>query len=91
MDVQGGSVGKESTCNAGDLVLIPGLGSSPGEGNCNPLQCSCLENPMDREAWQAIGYGVTRRQEVKRGTRLSNYTTTILYKFQVNNIVIHNF
>ena len=71
--------------------MIPGLGSSPGEGNSNPLQCSCLENPMDREAWQAIGYGVTRRQGVKRGTRLGNYTTTILYKFQVNNVVIHNF
>ena len=37
--------------NAGDLGLIPGLGRSPGEGNGNPLQYSCLENPMDREAW----------------------------------------
>jgi len=40
--------GKESTCNAGDLGSIPGLGRSPGEGNGNPLQYSCLENPMDR-------------------------------------------
>ena len=44
------SVGKESACNAGDLGYIPGLGRSPGEGNGNPLQYSCLENPMDRGA-----------------------------------------
>ena len=44
----GGSDGKESACNAGDLSLIPGLGRSPGEGNSNPLQYSCLDNPMDR-------------------------------------------
>jgi len=43
-----GSDRKESACNAGDLGSIPGLGSSPGEGNVNPLQYSCLENPMDR-------------------------------------------
>ena len=43
----GGSVGKGSTCNAGDLGLIPGSGRSPREGNCNPFQYSCLENPMD--------------------------------------------
>jgi len=64
VDVQGGSICKESTCNAGDPVLIPGLGSSPGEGNGSPLQCSCLQNPMNREAWQAIAHGVTRRQGV---------------------------
>ena len=46
-----GSTGKESACNAGDLGSIPGSGRSPGEGNGNPLQYSCLENPMDREAW----------------------------------------
>jgi len=40
-----------SACNAADLGLIPGSGRSPGEGNGNPLQDSCLENPMDREAW----------------------------------------
>ena len=54
------SVGKESACNAGDLGLIPGVGRSPGEGNGNPLQHSCLENPMDRGAWQAIVHGVVR-------------------------------
>ena len=50
----GGSVGKESAYNVGDLVSIPGLGRSPGEGNGNPLQYSCLENSMDREAWWAV-------------------------------------
>ena len=45
-----GSVGKESACSAGDLGSIPGLGQSPGEGNGNPLQDYCLENPMDRGA-----------------------------------------
>ena len=46
-----GSDGKESACNAGDLGLIPGVGRSPGEGNGYSLQCSCLENPMDRGIW----------------------------------------
>ena len=54
------SVGKESACNAGDLGSIPGLRRSSGEGNGNPLQYSCLENPMDRGAWQATVHGVTR-------------------------------
>jgi len=53
---------KESACNAGDLGLIPGSGRSPGEGNGNPLQYSCLENPMDRGAWWATVYGVTKSQ-----------------------------
>ena len=47
----GGSDGKASACNAGDLGSIPGLGGSPGEENGNPLQNPCLENPMDRGAW----------------------------------------
>ena len=50
----GGSDGKEYTCNAGDASLIPGWGRSPGKGNGNPLQYSCLENSMDRGAWQTI-------------------------------------
>ena len=54
------SVGKASACNAGDLGSIPGSGSSPGEGNRNPLQYSCLENPMDRGAWQATLHGIAR-------------------------------
>ena len=47
-------------CNAGDLGSIPGLGRSPGAGHGNPLQYSCLENPVDRGAWQATVHGVTR-------------------------------
>ena len=58
--VYGGSVGKESACNAGDLGSIPGLGRSPGEGNGNPLHYSCLGNPMDRGAWWATVHGVVR-------------------------------
>ena len=54
------SVGKESACNAGDLGSIPGLGRSPWEGNSNPLQCSCLENPMNGGTWQAVVCGVAR-------------------------------
>ena len=56
----GSSDGKESAYYAGDLGSIPGSGRSPGEGNSNPLQCSCLENPMDRGAWQGTVHGVTK-------------------------------
>ena len=52
LNYQGDSVGKKSTCNAGDVGSIPGLGRSPGGGHGNPLQYSCLENSMDRGAWQ---------------------------------------
>ena len=58
----GGSEGKESACNVGDLCSIPGLGRSPGEGNGNPHQYSCLENPMDSRAWQVTVHGVTKSQ-----------------------------
>ena len=58
---------KESARHAEDPGLIPGLGRSPGKGNGNPLQYSCLENPMDREAWQATVHGVA-----KSWTQLSN-------------------
>ena len=53
----GSSDSKESACNAGDPGSIPGLGRSPGEENSNPLQYSCLENPMNRGAWQATRVG----------------------------------
>ena len=65
-------VGKNSACNAGDLGLIPGLGRSPREGNGNPLQYSCLENPMDRGAWWATVHGVAKSQ-----TRLSDFTHSL--------------
>ena len=58
----GGSEGKESTYNAGGSGLIPQLGRSPREGNGNPLQYSCLENPMDRGAWWATIHGITKGQ-----------------------------
>ena len=54
------STGKESSCNAGDLGSIPGLGRPPGEGNGNPLQYSCLQNSTDRGAWWAIVHGVAK-------------------------------
>ena len=56
----GGSDGKQSANNEGVLGSIPGLGRSLGEGNGNPLQYFCLENPMDRGAWQATIHGVTK-------------------------------
>ena len=67
-----GSDGKETACNAGDLGLIPGSGRPPGEENGNPLQYSCLENPMVRGAWQSTVHGVAKSR-----TRLSNFTITI--------------
>ena len=70
LGVLDGSVGQESACNmgvTGDTSLIPGLGRSPGGGNGNPLQYSCLKNPMDRGAWWA-----TVQRVSKNWTRLSN-------------------
>ena len=58
----GGLDSNESTCNAGDLGLIPGLGRFPGEGHGNPLQYFCLENPMDRGTWWA--YSLWGRTEL---------------------------
>ena len=62
MGFPGGTGGKESACKAGDLGSIPGLGTSPGEENGYPLQCSCLENSMDRGALWATVHGVTKSQ-----------------------------
>ena len=55
-----GSDGKDSSFSAGDMGSVPGLGRSPGGGHGNPLQCSCLKNPMDRGAWWATVRGVTK-------------------------------
>ena len=60
IQLPGGSMVKKPPANAGEMDSIRGLGRSPGEGNGNPLQYSCLENPMDRGAWQATVYGVAR-------------------------------
>ena len=63
-----------SACNAGDLGSIPGSRRSPGEGNGNPLQYSCLENPMDRGAWWAAVHGFTKSR-----TRLSDLMYVCIY------------
>ena len=63
--VPGGSVSKESAHNVGDLGLIPELGRSPGEGNSNPVQYSCRENPMNR-AWRAAAHGVAKPDTTER-------------------------
>ena len=68
----GGSKVKVSACNVGDLGSIPGSGRSPGEGNGNPLQYSCPENPMDGGDWWAIVHGVAKSR-----TRLSGLTSLI--------------
>ena len=60
LDFPGGSEVKVSACSVGNLGSIPGSGRSPGEGNGNPLQYSCLENPMDGGAWRATVHGVTK-------------------------------
>ena len=78
----GGSEVKASACNTGDLGSVPGLGRSPGEGNGNPLQYSCLKNPMDGEAWWATIHGVA-----KSWTRLSDFTSLhfyLLFRFSLH-------
>ena len=74
IDFPGGSDGKAAIYNVGDPGSIPGLGRSPGEGNGNPLQYYCPENPMDRGAWEATVHGVAKSR-----TRLSNFTFTFTY------------
>ena len=73
VDFPGGSEGKASVYNPGDPDLIPGLGRSPGERNGNPLQYYCLENPMDRGAWQATVHGVAKSQ-----TRLRDFNVNVM-------------
>ena len=73
MGFPGGSDNKESACNVGDPGSIPGSGRSPGEVHGNPLQYSCLENPMDRRAWWATVHGVTKSQ-----TRLKQLSTVVV-------------
>jgi len=62
MGLPGGSDGKELACNMREPGLIPGSGRSSGEGNGNPLQYSCLENPMDKGSWWVTVHGVTNSQ-----------------------------
>ena len=78
------SDGKESACSAEDQVSVPGWGRSPGEGNGNPLQYSCLENPMDRGAWQATVHGVA-----KSWTQLMFYVLTKLEEKKNRDLTWH--
>ena len=81
----GGSEVKASACNVGDLGSIPGSGRSPGEGNGNPLQYSCPENPMDGGAWWAAVHGVAKRR-----TRLSNFTFTFHFHALEKEMATHS-
>ena len=81
----GGSDGKAFAYNAGDLGSIPGSRRSPGEGNSNPLQYSCLENPMERGAWKAAVHGVAEGQ-----TRLSNFTFTFHFHALEKEMATHS-
>ena len=74
MGFPGGSVVKNTPANAGDVVAVPGSGSPPGEGNGDPLQHSCLGNPMDRGAWRAKIHMVS-----KSWTRLSTHAYIDIY------------
>ena len=85
-----GSVVRNPPVNAGDVSLIPGLGRSPGDGHCNPLQHSCLGNPMDREVCQVTVYGVTRVRHdsvTKQQHKLKGYKS--LTKNYSNYPMIH--
>ena len=71
----------ESACSAGDPGSIPGLGRSPGEENGNPLQYSCLENPMERGVWQSTVYGVAKRHDWATSQAKSGMLRTYFYNF----------
>ena len=73
--------GKEYSCNAGDAGSIPGSGRSPGEGNGNPFQYSCLANPINRGDWQAAVYGITRvRHDLS--TQRQQYLDSLVFSLQ---------
>ena len=74
-----GSDGKESACNGGDPGLIPRSGRSPREGNGYPLQYSCLENSMDRRAWQATIHGVSRESNMTNNENADRSNQRVIY------------
>ena len=76
---------KNLPTNAGDTGSIPGSGGSPGEGNGNPLQYPCLENPMDREAWWAAVHGLA-----KSWIRLSDFTLTFHFHALEKEMATHS-
>ena len=75
--IPGGSEGKASVYNAGDLGSIPGSGRFPGDGNGNPLQYSCPENPMDGGAWWATVYGVAKSRKRLRDFTFTSFTQLV--------------
>ena len=79
MGFPGSSDGKESACSLGDLGLIPGFGRSPGDGNANPLQYSCLENPMENGS--LVGYSPQGRKELDTTERLHFHFHSIVASF----------
>ena len=85
--LSGGSNSKESACYAGDLGSILGLGRSPGEANGNPLQYPCLENSMDRGAWQATVPVATKSQTLLRNTQI--YKETLVIEIEWSSFSIH--
>ena len=81
---------KKSVCKAGDLGLLPGSERSPGEGNGSPLQYSCLENPMDRGAWQATVCGVTELDMTEVLTiHFSLHCATLFPGFRILYVELH--
>jgi len=81
LKLPGGSDSKETACNAGDPGSIPGLGRSPGEGNANPFQYSCLGNTINSGVWRATVCGITKESDT---TEQITHTNTISYlKFSI--------
>ena len=79
MGFPGGSECKKSACNAEDPGLIPGSGRSPGEGNSNPFQYSCLENSMDRGAWRAPVHGLEESNATEQLTHTEVETQSQIF------------
>ena len=88
MGFLGGSDGKESACNVGNLDLIPELERSPGEGNGNPLQYSCLGNPTDRGAWRATVYGFTKELDTTEWLTLNTSQPYPLWCVNIHSVVV---